>query len=94
MKAATLAAPLHFSGIGLHTGASASMDVHPAVPGTGFVFLLGAVRVPATAEFANESPLATVLERDGSSVSTIEHILSALLGMGVSDAEIALASGS
>jgi UDP-3-O-acyl N-acetylglucosamine deacetylase len=90
MNAATLGAPLHFSGVGLHTGAPATMDVRPAAPGTGFVFEGAGERIPATADYASESALATVIARDGASFSTIEHILSALLGMGLSDAEIAI----
>jgi len=91
MNAATLGAPMHFSGVGLHTGEIATMDVRPAPPGTGIVFAQNGARVAATADFAEESPLATVIRIDGTSISTTEHILSALLGTGVSDAEIELA---
>ena len=90
MNAATLAAPLRFEGVGLHTGASATMEIRPADPGTGIVFVAKGVRIPATAEFASQSPLATVIAREGVTISTIEHVLSALLVAGVSDAEIAL----
>jgi UDP-3-O-[3-hydroxymyristoyl] N-acetylglucosamine deacetylase len=90
MNAATLAAPLDFRGVGLHTGAESSIEVRPANAGTGYVFLVGDMRIPATTEFAKESPLATVIEHNGTSISTIEHVLSALLAMGASDAEIAL----
>lgn len=90
MNAATLREPLRFEGVGLHTGCMAAMEVRPAQPGTGYVFICGNTRIPATAEFANESPLATVIAHEGTSISTIEHVLSALLAMGVSDAEIAI----
>jgi UDP-3-O-[3-hydroxymyristoyl] N-acetylglucosamine deacetylase len=90
MNAATLRAPLRFEGVGLHTGSSAAMEIRPAAPGTGYVFIAGGTRIPATAEYANESPLATVITHGPTSISTIEHVLSALLAMGVSDAEIAL----
>ena len=90
MNAATLAAPLEFRGVGLHTGAESTIEVRPAPPGTGYVFVVGDTRVPATSEFAKESPLATVIAHGGTSISTIEHVLSALLAMGCSDAEIAL----
>ncbi len=90
MNSATLRAPLRFEGVGLHTGADVVMELRPADPGTGYLFDLDGVRVPALAEFAQESPLATVLARDGKSVTTIEHVLSALLAMGVSDVLIAL----
>jgi UDP-3-O-[3-hydroxymyristoyl] N-acetylglucosamine deacetylase len=88
MNAATLREPLRFEGVGLHTGSTAVMDVRPAQPGTGYVFVCDGTRIPATAEYANESPLATVISHRGASISTIEHILSALVAMGVSDAEI------
>lgn len=66
------------------------MEVRPAGPGAGIAFVAGGTRIPATAEYASESPLATVIARDGVQLSTIEHILSALTAMGVSDAEIAI----
>ncbi len=90
MNAATLCEPLHFEGVGLHTGTTAAMDVRPAAPGMGFVFVCSGTRIPATADFASESPLATVISHKATSISTIEHILSALTAMGVSDAEIEL----
>jgi UDP-3-O-[3-hydroxymyristoyl] N-acetylglucosamine deacetylase len=90
VNAATPAAPLRFVGAGLHTGAPATMEILPADAGTGIVFVVRGVRIPATAEFAAESPLATVIERDGVRISTVEHVLSALLAAGVSDAEIVL----
>jgi UDP-3-O-[3-hydroxymyristoyl] N-acetylglucosamine deacetylase len=88
MNAATLRAPLRFEGIGLHSGTISSMVVRPAASGAGYRFRLGDVEIPATAEYASESPLATVIGHNGTSISTIEHILSALMGSGISDAEI------
>ncbi len=90
MRAATLAAPLRFAGVGLHTGAPAAMEIRPAGCGAGISFLTGGECIPATAEYAAESPLATVMRRNGATISTVEHVLSALLATGVSDAEIAL----
>ncbi|HET9029498.1 MAG TPA: UDP-3-O-acyl-N-acetylglucosamine deacetylase [Candidatus Aquilonibacter sp.] len=90
MNSATLREPLRFSGVGLHTGTDAAMEIRPAPPGTGYVFVVDGVTIPATADYAKESPLATLLERDGKQISTVEHVLSALLAMGVSDAEIVL----
>ena len=87
---ATLAAPVAFSGVGLHTGAQASVEVRPAEAGTGLIFLLDGVRVPATAEYVVDTSRATVIGRDGASVSTTEHLLSALFAMGVTNAEIAV----
>ena len=90
MNAATVAAPFTFEGVGLHTGAAASIEVRSGAPGTGYTFRVGDRLVPAIADFAHESPLSTVIGHNGTSISTIEHILSALVAMGCSDAEIAL----
>jgi UDP-3-O-[3-hydroxymyristoyl] N-acetylglucosamine deacetylase len=88
MMQATLSAPFRFEGVGLHTGASASVEVHPAPLDSGITFVLGAVRFPATAEYVVDTSRATVLGRGGATVSTTEHLLSALFAMGVSNAEI------
>ncbi|HYL27255.1 MAG TPA: UDP-3-O-acyl-N-acetylglucosamine deacetylase, partial [Candidatus Nitrosotalea sp.] len=88
MMQATLRDSIRFEGIGLHTGAQSSAEVHPADAGEGISFLLGKTRVPALAEYVVDTARATVLGRDGRSVSTTEHLLSALFAMGVSNAEI------
>ena len=90
MNAATLNEALTFDGVGLHTGMPAAMAIHPAPAGTGIYFDCDGVRIPATSEYASESPLATLLGTNGTSVSTTEHVLSALFACGVSDAAIRL----
>jgi UDP-3-O-[3-hydroxymyristoyl] N-acetylglucosamine deacetylase len=89
----TLRASLRFKGYGLHTGAETSVEVKPAGVDTGLVFVLARagrspVRVPALAENVIDTSRATVLGKDGVTVSTTEHLLSALFGMGVTNAEI------
>jgi UDP-3-O-[3-hydroxymyristoyl] N-acetylglucosamine deacetylase len=88
VKQATLREPLRFEGIGLHTGAHAAVEVRPAAPDAGISFVLGATRVPAEERYVVDTSRATVLGRDGVTVSTTEHLLSALFAMGVSNAEI------
>lgn len=94
MKQATLRHELRFEGPGLHTGQHAVVIVGPAPPDSGLVFALrgagGPVRVPATAEHVLDTSRATVLGRDGATVSTTEHLLAALFAMGVSNATIAV----
>jgi UDP-3-O-[3-hydroxymyristoyl] N-acetylglucosamine deacetylase len=92
---ATLGAVLRFEGVGLHTGKHATIEVRPAKADSGIVFRLAAgaglglpVIVPATAENVVDTARATVIGRDGASVSTTEHLLSALFAMGVTNAEI------
>jgi UDP-3-O-[3-hydroxymyristoyl] N-acetylglucosamine deacetylase len=85
---ATLREALRFEGIGLHTGAHATVEVRPAPADDGIAFVIGKTRVPATVENVLDTSRATVMGIGGSSVSTTEHLLSALFGMGVSNAEI------
>lgn len=85
---ATLHDTLHFEGVGLHTGDRGKVNVRPAPAGSGLTFVLGRTRVPATAEYIVDTSRATVIGRGGATVSTTEHLLSALFAMGVSNAEI------
>jgi len=90
MRQHTLRDVLEFEGVGLHTGAATRIDVRPQPAGTGLCFQLGAGGpiVPALAENVVETRLATTLGDGTRSVSTVEHILSALFGSGVDNALI------
>jgi UDP-3-O-[3-hydroxymyristoyl] N-acetylglucosamine deacetylase len=86
---ATLRSPFTIDGIGLHTGVQARVHVRPAPVDAGLVFVLdNDVRVAATAENVVDTSRATVIGCGGATVSTVEHLLSALLGMGIHNAEI------
>jgi UDP-3-O-[3-hydroxymyristoyl] N-acetylglucosamine deacetylase len=88
MMQATLRDTLRFEGVGLHTGAQCAVEVRPANPGEGLSFVLGATRVPATVENVRDTSRATVLGFESATVSTTEHLLSALFALGVTNAEI------
>ena len=81
-----------FEGKGLHTGKIARMTVCQAPEDTGIVFRrtdLGEdASVPALAENVSNTARSTTISSGNASVSTIEHILSALTGMGVDNAYI------
>jgi UDP-3-O-[3-hydroxymyristoyl] N-acetylglucosamine deacetylase len=77
----TLRDALVFEGIGLHTGARSHVRLEPRPAGSGIAFRLGDVEFPALAEYVVDTQRATVLGSAGRSVSTVEHLLSALLGM-------------
>ena len=81
-----------FEGKGLHTGRVARMVVMPAPVNTGLVFrrvdLEGCPEVEALAENVSNTARSTTISKGQASVSTIEHILSALTGMGVDNAFI------
>src|SRR5437870_2087575 len=90
----TLRAQATVTGVGVHSGLPVHLTVGPAPVDAGYIFvrtsLDGADReVPATAESVIATEFATVLgDREGPLVSTAEHVLAALRGMGVDNATI------
>jgi UDP-3-O-[3-hydroxymyristoyl] N-acetylglucosamine deacetylase len=82
----TIAEPLEFSGVGLHSGAPVTMRLLPAPAGSGIVFRrtdLDNFEIPATGRNVAKVSYATSLMRQSVLISTTEHLLSALIGMGV-----------
>jgi UDP-3-O-[3-hydroxymyristoyl] N-acetylglucosamine deacetylase len=79
-------------GVALHSGARTSFRIVPAPPGTGIVFirtdLSPRVAIPARAEHVVDTRLATTLGAGGATVSTVEHLLAALAGLGVDNASV------
>jgi UDP-3-O-[3-hydroxymyristoyl] N-acetylglucosamine deacetylase len=85
----TLAEDLAFEGVGLHTGASCRVRVMPREAGFGLQFRLdGKATFPAHSSYVVETRRATVLGHEGQTVSTVEHLLSALFATGVDNALI------
>ncbi|MGH7327754.1 MAG: UDP-3-O-acyl-N-acetylglucosamine deacetylase, partial [Polyangiaceae bacterium] len=83
-----------FSGTGLHTGRRCRVIVEPAEPDSGLVFRLeGGVTIPALAENVVDTSRCTVLGCGGATVSTVEHLLSALRGMGIDNALLVVEGG-
>jgi len=82
----TIAAPIEFTGVGLHSGAPVTMRLLPAPGGSGIVFRrtdLDNFEIPANGRNVAKVSYATSLMRQGVLISTTEHLLSALVGMGV-----------
>jgi UDP-3-O-[3-hydroxymyristoyl] N-acetylglucosamine deacetylase len=90
----TLKTSIRATGIGLHTGRKVLMVLRPAPPNTGIVFrrvdLDPPVDIPAAATRVSETTLGTTLSRDGTGVSTVEHLLSALAGLGIDNCFVEL----
>src|SRR5947209_3742131 len=86
----TLRDRIAFEGVGLHTGVPCKVEVLPATPGTGLRFTLAdrGVSFPAHSQYVVETARATVIGTDAGTVSTVEHLLSAIFGMGLSNAQI------
>ena len=82
----TIAEPVSFSGIGLHSGVPVSMRLLPAPAGCGVIFRrtdLDNFEIPAIGRNVAKVSYATSLMRKGVLIQTTEHLLSALIGMGV-----------
>jgi UDP-3-O-[3-hydroxymyristoyl] N-acetylglucosamine deacetylase len=90
IKQRTLKNTIRATGVGLHTGDKVYLTLHPAEPNTGIRFrridLESPVTIEARPENVGETKLSTTLVRDGVKVSTVEHLLSALAGLGIDNA--------
>jgi UDP-3-O-[3-hydroxymyristoyl] N-acetylglucosamine deacetylase len=87
----TLARETEMCGVGLHSGEDVRVRLIPAEAGTGIVFErkshLG-VSIPATLAHVGPSFYATVLQKDGVTVSTVEHLMAALYALQIDDLRI------
>ena len=96
LKQRTLKTLIKASGVGLHTGQKVRMSLRPAPPDTGIVFrridLPSPVDIPARAELVGDARLASTLIKDGAKVHTVEHLMSALSGLGIDNAFVDLDS--
>ncbi len=89
----TVQRPVEASGTGLHSGVPVNMRILPAPPSAGIVFVrtdLENFQVPASWRYVARVSYATSLMRQGVLVSTTEHLLSVLYGMGIDNAYIEL----
>lgn len=95
----TLRASIAVTGMGVHSGSPATLTFHPAPAGSGIVFIRSGGdgeterEVRASARAVTATDLATVLgDASGPVVSTVEHVMAALCGLGVDNALIELDS--
>ena len=89
----TLRRSISCAGIGLHSGNKVTLSLKPAPADFGIRFRrtdLGGVEIPATVEHLAGMHYATGLARDAGTVDTVEHLLSALVSLGVDNVIIEL----
>src|SRR6187399_1372574 len=95
MKQRTLKSKIKTTGVGLHTGARVELTLRPAHPETGIVFhrvdLPGSAAIPGEARNVGDTRLSSSLSKDGASVSTVEHLMSALAGLGIDNLHVDVA---
>jgi UDP-3-O-[3-hydroxymyristoyl] N-acetylglucosamine deacetylase len=95
LKQRTLKNTIKTTGVGLHTGARVEIVLRPAAPDTGIVFhrvdLEQPVSLPADAGNVGDTRLSSTLKREGASISTVEHLMSALAGLGIDNLHVDVA---
>ncbi len=88
----TLKNIIRATGVGLHSGEKVYLTLRPASVDTGIVFcrtdLEPVVQIPARALNVGQTTLCTSLEKDGVRVDTVEHLLSAMAGLGIDNAYV------
>ena len=92
----TLKNIIRATGIGLHSGEKVYLTLRPASVDTGIVFrrmdLDPTVEIPALAKNVGETTMSTTLVKDGVKVDTVEHLLSAMAGLGIDNAYVELSA--
>ncbi|HEY1773153.1 MAG TPA: UDP-3-O-acyl-N-acetylglucosamine deacetylase [Gammaproteobacteria bacterium] len=96
LKQRTLKNSIRATGVGLHTGEKVYMTLRPAAPNTGIMFrrvdLDPPAEVHADALKVSETTLGTTITEGDVKVSTIEHLLSALAGLGIDNCHVDLSA--
>jgi UDP-3-O-[3-hydroxymyristoyl] N-acetylglucosamine deacetylase len=92
LRQRTLARKVSATGVGLHSGEAVHLELGPAPPDAGVIFrrrdLDPMVEIPALAKYVGDTTLSTSLVKGGHRVSTVEHLLAAMAGMGIDNAVI------
>lgn len=87
LKQRTLKAITRATGVGLHSGVKVTMVLRPAAPDTGIVFRRVDVEPPVDLKAdpygVGDTRMASCLEKDGVKLGTVEHLMSALAGLGI-----------
>ncbi|TAN04385.1 MAG: UDP-3-O-acyl-N-acetylglucosamine deacetylase [Rhodanobacteraceae bacterium] len=96
IKQRTLKNVIRATGVGLHTGEKVYMTLRPAAANTGIVFrrtdLAEPVVIPARCEHVGDTRLSSTLVSDGVRVGTVEHLMSAMAGLGIDNAYVDLSA--
>jgi UDP-3-O-[3-hydroxymyristoyl] N-acetylglucosamine deacetylase len=92
LKQRTLKSIVRATGVGLHSGAKVTVGLRPAPPGTGIVFhrvdLNPPVAIKADPYAVGDTRMASCLEKDGVKLGTVEHLMSALAGLGIDNLHV------
>lgn len=96
LRQRTISKTVSTKGIGLHSGHLVQITLRPAEPDTGIVFhrvdMDPIVSIPAKAHLVGGTTMASVLQKEGVRVSTVEHLMSALAGLGIDNLHVDLSA--
>ena len=96
LRQRTVKTAIRATGVGLHTGKKVYMTLRPAAENTGIIFrridLPEPVDIPANARLVGETMLGTTLIKEGIKVATVEHLMSALAGLGIDNLNVDLSA--
>ncbi len=94
LKQRTLKKSISATGVGLHTGDKVKMTLLPAAPDTGIVFrrvdLPDSAEIKVQPQYVCDTRMCSALEHDGVRVATVEHLMSALAGLGIDNVIVEL----
>lgn len=92
IKQRTIRHDIRAMGVGLHTGEKVFLTLKPAPVNSGVKFrrvdLTPMVEIQACAEYVGDTTLSTTLAKDGAQISTVEHLLSAIAGLGIDNVTV------
>ena len=87
LKQRTLKSSVRTTGVGLHSGTKVTLELRPAPANTGIVFrrvdLSPPVEIKADPYAVGDTRMASCLEKEGTKLGTVEHVMSALAGLGI-----------
>lgn len=92
LKQRTIKSLTRTTGVGLHSGSKVTLVLRPATPGTGIVFhrvdLDPVVDIKADPFAVGDTRMASCLEKEGAKLGTVEHLMSALAGLGIDNLHV------
>jgi UDP-3-O-[3-hydroxymyristoyl] N-acetylglucosamine deacetylase len=96
LRQRTLKTKIRATGVGLHSGEKVYMTLRPAAENSGITFrrvdLDHPVDVPADPRLVGETMLGTTLIKDGVKIATVEHLMSAIAGLGIDNINVDLSA--
>ncbi len=97
LKQRTIKKSVSATGVGLHTGEKVKMTLRPATPDTGIVLrrvdLPGSAEIKVKPQYVCDTRMCSALEYEGVRVATVEHLMSALAGLGIDNIYVELSAG-